>query len=101
MNKSICFLLLLFPVVAISQPGRYKSSPIEYMWKNVGNAGFTEGVANFTSLAFSIGDQPYVAFQNGANGEKAAVMRFNEGAWESVGGDGISAARDVHSATPN
>ena len=56
-------------------------------WVNAGNAGFSEGIAYFTSLAFSPANgQPYVAFAAG----KATVMKFDGTNWVVVGTAGFS-----------
>jgi hypothetical protein len=41
MKNLFYILMFLFPVVAGAQQGWYKSSPLDYMWQNVGNAGFS------------------------------------------------------------
>jgi hypothetical protein len=77
MKKLFYFLVLLLPVVVFAQQPWYKSSPLDYMWMNVGNAGFSEGEVSCTSLAFSPSGEPYVAYSDGANSFKATVSRFN------------------------
>ena len=63
-------------------------------WVNVGNAGFSAGTADWTSLAFSPKDnQPYVAYGDYGspfNGN-ATVMKFNGTNWVNVGAEGFSA----------
>ncbi|MET4576946.1 hypothetical protein [Ottowia thiooxydans] len=61
-------------------------------WEAVGRSGFSEGGVHGTSLAFGPDGKPYVAYQDGAHGGKASVMRLNSAgtAWESVGGAGFS-----------
>jgi hypothetical protein len=44
-------------------------------WVNMGIAGFSSGTALSTSLAFN-GSIPYVAFEDGANSNKASVMAY-------------------------
>jgi len=58
-------------------------------WETVGNAGFSDGVANFTSLYIYNGI-PYVAYKDDGNGGKATVMEFNGTTWETVGNAGFS-----------
>ena len=53
MKKLFYILFFLFPVVVFAQQPWYKYSPLDYTWKNVGNAGFSAGEADYTSLAFS------------------------------------------------
>ncbi|MFG5775617.1 putative Ig domain-containing protein [Comamonas sp. J-3] len=62
-------------------------------WEAVGSAAFSAGQAAYTSLAIGPDDKPYVAYQDGANGFKATVMRLNAAstAWEAVGPAGFSA----------
>jgi uncharacterized repeat protein (TIGR02543 family) len=74
-------------------------------WEAVGPAGFSEGQAKYTSLALYNGT-PYVAYQDGANGN-ATVKKFNEGTgWEAVGEAGFSAGQAdyislvIHNGTP-
>ena len=45
-------------------------------WVQVGAAGFSAGRADFTSLVFDNGGTPYVAYQDGSNGNKASVMKY-------------------------
>jgi hypothetical protein len=40
-------------------------------WEQVGAAGFSAGVASFTSLALDNNDTPYVAYMDGANGTES------------------------------
>jgi uncharacterized protein YjdB len=61
-------------------------------WVNVGNARFSAGVAYFLSLAFSPSGQPYVAYDDFENLNKATVMKFDGTNWVNVGNAGFSAA---------
>ena len=86
MKKLIYILLLLFPVVCFTQQPWYKYSPLDYAWQNVGNAGFSAGDAEYTSIAFNpVDGYPYVAFQDWTNSEKETVMRFDGTNWVYVG----------------
>lgn len=61
-------------------------------WENVGSAGFSPGTAGNTMLVFNPStNQPYVSFVDGANGNKATVMRFDGTNWVAVGSAGFSA----------
>jgi hypothetical protein len=60
-------------------------------WSAVGAAGFSAGAASYESLSFSPAGTPYLAYEDGSNGSKATVMRFNGSAWEAVGAAGFSA----------
>ena len=92
MKKLLYILLFLFPVVAFAQQPWYKYSPLDYAWKNVGNAGFSAGQIGYTSLAFNpINSQPYVAYTDSANSSKATVMKFDGSNWVYVGNEGFSA----------
>ena len=60
-------------------------------WEHVGPAGFSEGEASNISLAFD-NRTPYMAFMDGANGNRASVMKFDifSGDWVYVGPAGFS-----------
>lgn len=84
-------LMFLLPVVVFTQQPWHKYSPTNYMWMNVGDAGFSAGEADYTSLAFSpIDGQPYVAYSDWANSGKVTVMKFNGQNWVIVGNAGFS-----------
>ena len=62
-------------------------------WQQVGSVGFTTGAAlNSVSLAFDSNNSPYVAYTDGANSNKASVMKFNGISWIQVGSVGFSAS---------
>jgi uncharacterized repeat protein (TIGR01451 family) len=89
------------PYVAYLDYGNsYKATVMRYnagtnTWETVGNAGFSAGMANFTSLALDSNDVPYVAYKDGGTSNKATVMRYNTGTntWEPVGSAGFSAGQ--------
>jgi hypothetical protein len=84
--KTLFFaLMVFFPSIICGQQDWYNSSPLDYMWKNVGKPGFSPGEAKYISLAISPAGEPYVAFIDNANSGKAAVMKFNGTTWVSVG----------------
>jgi len=60
-------------------------------WVNVGQAGFSTAGAHYTSLAFNSSGEPYVAYQDHGNSEKATVMRFTT----SVGISPLSVGEEV------
>jgi type IX secretion system substrate protein len=62
-------------------------------WQNVGNAGFSAGEAEFTSLAIDGSGTPYVAFKDNGNSKKATVMKYNGSTWVTVGNAGFSAGK--------
>jgi|GEM_PF-3465161 len=86
---NLLVLLTLLPALAFSALG---VNPVRAAggWVTVGLAGFSAGVAWYTSLAMDDGT-PYVAYQDFANSDKATVMKFNGLAWETVGSVGFSA----------
>ncbi|MFZ1321299.1 MAG: hypothetical protein WAT71_07055 [Ignavibacteria bacterium] len=60
-------------------------------WGNVGVPPIiTAGAVGWTSLALD-GNTPYVAYQDGGNGGKCTVMKFNGTTWGNVGNAGFSA----------
>jgi hypothetical protein len=61
-------------------------------WVNVGNAWFSQGNAEFESVAFSPSGEPYVAYQDWGNSHKATVMKFDGNNWVDVGNAGFSSA---------
>jgi hypothetical protein len=86
--------MFLFPVVVFAQQPWYKYSPMDYAWKDVGNAGFSVSEAWYTSLAFSPSGQPYVAYEDwAADYSKATVMMFDGNSWGTVGYSGFSAGQ--------
>ena len=46
-------------------------------WVNVGAAGFSAGVSDFESLAFSPSGEPYVAFEDCGNGYGVTLMKYD------------------------
>jgi len=60
-------------------------------WINVGTAGFSSYEVIFTSLAFNPIGQPYVAYSDYGNNNKATVMKFDGINWITVGNSGFSA----------
>ena len=45
-------------------------------WEFVGTQGFSEGIANYTSLVLDSGT-PYVVYQDEANSKKITVKKFD------------------------
>ena len=64
-------------------------------WVNVGIPGFSDGRADYLSIACDNTGTPYVAYKNGqntvGNTNRAIVKKFNGTTWENVGGDAVSA----------
>jgi hypothetical protein len=59
-------------------------------WGVVGNAGFSAGQADNTSLVLAPDGTPYVAYSDGLSGNKATVMKFDGSNWITVGSAGFS-----------
>src|SRR5690606_9659060 len=64
---------------------------VNAQWQTVGTAGFSESSAQFTSLAFNSDNEPFVAYQDAGNSNKATVMKFDGSNWVTVGTAGFSA----------
>ncbi len=59
-------------------------------WQQVGTAEFSPGTADDISLILDSSNTPYIAYQDGANSDKASVMKFNGISWQQVGAAGFS-----------
>lgn len=90
MKKLIYLIFFFLPVIVCAQFNLYNDSPLDYAWKYVGTSGFSTGLTNYISLAFSPSGQPYVAYQDGGNSNKATVMMFDGVSWVNVGNAGFS-----------
>jgi len=65
MKKLFCFLFFFIPFVACAQQHWYKASPSDFIWQNVGNAGFSTSGVYYTSIAVNpTNGLPYVPYQN-------------------------------------
>ncbi|MCX6305045.1 MAG: T9SS type A sorting domain-containing protein [Bacteroidetes bacterium] len=90
MKTAIFIVWLVLPIVVFSQQSSYKSPSSDNTWQNVGNSGFSQEGAYYTSLAFNPADgQPFVAFADipvgcGTRGP-GVVMRFDGSRWVNVG----------------
>jgi Secretion system C-terminal sorting domain len=91
MKKLFYVLLILIPFIVSAQQDGYQSSPLDYIWQNVGNAGFSAGKVECTTLAFSPSGEPCVAYRDWGNSHKATVMKYNGTNWVNVGNAGFSA----------
>ena len=99
MKKLIFILIFLYPVIAGAQQGRNKSFPLDNVWMNVGNAGFSEGNAYSTCLAIGPADgQPYIAFSDEGYSGKARLMKFDGTRWLNVGTRGFSAVGTAYTS---
>jgi hypothetical protein len=89
--KKLTYILMFFlPAFVSAQFNLYKDSPLDFVWQNVGNAGFSDGISYYVSLAFSPSGEPYVVYSDAANSFKATVMRFDGINWVYVGTAGFS-----------
>ncbi|MCD9026436.1 InlB B-repeat-containing protein [Cohnella silvisoli] len=68
--------------------GSYAHASIS-KWVTVGNAGFSDGQADNTSL-FIYNGTPYVAYADGGNPNKLTVKKFDGSNWVTVGNAGFS-----------
>lgn len=68
----------------------------ERFWKNRGTAGFSASDADYSVTALDANNMPYVAFADGANSDKATVMKFNGTSWDIVGTAGFSTSSNVY-----
>ena len=84
-----------YPVVAF-QDGNLanKLSVIAYdgtSWANVGNAGFSQGMADHISIKLdSYSQSTYVSFIDKDNGNKASVAKFTGSSWAIIGTAGFT-----------
>jgi len=59
------------------------------VWAPVGHSAISASNVAYTSVAVAPDGTPYVAFEDGAHGAAASVMKFN-GSWTYVGSPGFS-----------
>ena len=64
---------------------------VDTSWVYVGNIAFSSGTVLNTSIAIDAGGTPYVVYQDGADTDKATVMKYNGTSWVTVGSAGFSA----------
>jgi len=70
---------------------------LSFAWQDVGTAGFSAGGGTYQSLAFHPGtNEPYVAYQDGGNGNRTTVMRFDGTNWVNVGTAGFSGGGSLY-----
>jgi hypothetical protein len=60
-------------------------------WEYVGTQGFSDGEAEWLSVAISMDGTPYVVFRDCNLSYRATVMKFNGVSWVHVGSPGFSA----------
>lgn len=85
--KTLFYIIFtLISIIGNAQQSWYKSSPMDYVWTYVGNAGFSDPGAVCESLVFGPSGEPYVAFCC----QKASVMKFDGTNWVAVGNANFS-----------
>ncbi len=69
-------------------------------WENVGDEGFNSGGnIEYISLKFNPStNEPFVAFRDGGNSNKATVMKFSGGSWQNVGTSGFSTGEVLYTS---
>src|SRR5580658_10388266 len=82
-------LLIAFIPIAIGTAGC--GAVYAQAWVNVGNAGFSAGQADGTTIAIGVNDTPYVAYEDWGTGKSASVMKLDGSIWVNVGLPGFSA----------
>ncbi len=94
MKKLLYILFFFLPVVISAQFNLYNDSPLEYAWKNVGNARFSGADAQWTSLAFSPSSgELYIAYEDlGTPSWGATVKKFDGTNWVGIGNEGFANA---------
>lgn len=60
------------------------------IWQIVGTADFSSDTMETIPIAISPSGTPYIAYQDGTNGNKANVMKYNGTTWVSVGAEDFS-----------
>lgn len=83
-----CFLLISHPF--LGQKFNPLMDPQEYIWMNIGVAGFTQGKAFGPKLGIDDHDTVYIAFGDSYYSNKASVMKFDGNQWAYVGSPGLS-----------
>ena len=81
MKKHLLFIFLII----------FSSAKLHAQWTSIGQPGFSIGAANHISLSMDSNDTLYLAYAEGANNNKATVMKFNGTDWVNVGTAGFSA----------
>jgi LPXTG-site transpeptidase (sortase) family protein len=87
-RKQKLSLILVLIIALLTATGVFAAAN---SWQNVGLAGFSAGLARYTSLAFDNSNTPYVAYRDVVNSDKATVMKYENGNWTTIGLPGFSA----------
>jgi hypothetical protein len=91
MKKLLTILTFYLPLVVFSQQSWYKSSPLDYMWMNVGDPNLSYGSVYWTSVAFNPANgQPYVAYNDFFYNDAPSVKTYDGMSWQYVGDPGFS-----------
>jgi hypothetical protein len=90
MKRIAAVLIFIIPLCTFSQQSHSGFSPADYMWMNVGTAGFSIAKTEYTGLAFDSTGQPFVAYCDYGNSYKVTVMKFSGTNWVNVGNAGFS-----------
>jgi len=69
------------PNVAQVLTGSYLYTDTAGAWQNVGVAGFSTGIALYSTLAIDNSNIPYLAYTDYANGNKPTVKKFDGANW--------------------
>jgi len=93
MKTLFYILLLLFPAVLTAQQPRVRSSSSDINWMNVGNPGFSDGLADYSNIVIGPDQMPYTAFNDNAYGMRGCVMKYDGSGWEYVGTPGFTPAQ--------
>ena len=92
MKKHYISSLFIISFLLLSQAFiTHATTPV---WSPVGTVGFSDGNANYTSLALDSHGTPYVAYRDDGHGYKATVMKYvgstTRSGWAPVGEVGFS-----------
>ncbi len=68
------------------------------LWKFVGTPGFSTGGASYMSLALDSTNTPYALYRDGAQSNKATLMKFDGTSWVAVGTPGFSTGTAEHTS---
>lgn len=77
-------------MIVLSQEDWITSSPLDYMWKNVGVKGFSLARCDYLTFALNSTGRPFVAYSDAGKGLKATVMTFDGTNWVNVGNAGFT-----------
>ncbi|WP_010243550.1 InlB B-repeat-containing protein [Acetivibrio cellulolyticus] len=64
-------------------------------WEAIGSEGFSQGAADYTSIALDTNNTPYVAYVDARNGGKVTVKKYTDNVWQTVGTEGFSEKKAI------